>query len=135
MALASSSGDDAMSGAGSDALDNSTDGIAMHVHRRQSSQKGKRKMAENSGHAPGHEISGEGDAVRQRFRMGEGKGTMKGESFGVESFSEANRTGGKKHGSGSDGATLKDSERCGPPAISNGSGMMSSSAHSKHGDH
>lgn len=108
--------------------------IALNVQRN---AKGKRKMPENSSHAPGHEISGEGGAVRQRHRMGEGHGAMKGESFGIEPFHVANRSGGQNHGAHMphDGVMHADHERAGPPAIHMGEGKMHATAHSEHGPH
>ena len=96
----------------------------------------RKKMPESASHAPGHEISGEGGAVRQRHRMGEG-GSPMGGNFGVMPFHEANKTGGMHHGSVAehDGITLHDKHRAGPPAIDNGEGMMRSTAHSDHGPH
>lgn len=93
-------------------------------------------MPESAGHAPGHEISGEGGATRQRHRMGEGGAPMGG-NFGVMPFHEANRTGGKDHGSHMphDGVHLADEHRSGPPAIHQGEGMMDATAHSHHGPH
>lgn len=91
-------------------------------------------MAESSGHAPGHDISGEGGAVRQRYQMGEGGGPMGG-NFGVQSLHEANKSGGKQHGTGDDGKVLKDGERSGPPGIKHSGGDMRATAHSHHGPH
>src|ERR1700741_2440303 len=60
--------------------------IALSVQRRSQHHQGNKSMPENSSHAPGHEISGEGGSVRQRNRMGMGKGAMGGESFGIGSL-------------------------------------------------
>lgn len=94
-------------------------------------------MPENASHAPGHEISGEGRSTRQRHRMGEGRGPMTGESFGVEPFHIANKTGGHEHGSHMphDGVHLHDDHRAGPPPIHMGEGHMHATAHSHHGPH
>jgi hypothetical protein len=111
--------------------------IALSVQRRAAAHKGKH-MPENMSHAPGSEISGEGGAVRQRNRMGMGKGAMSGaEHFGVQSMAEGNMTGGPGHGDHMphDGVHLGDHERSGPPGISLGKGMMSATAHSHHGPH
>jgi hypothetical protein len=107
--------------------------IALDVQRR---SKGKRKMPESAAHAPGREISGEGGAVRQRHRMGEGGGPMGG-NFGVMPFHEANKTGGVEHGGHMphDGVTLHDHHRAGPPAIKQGHDEMAATAHSHHGPH
>lgn len=93
-------------------------------------------MPENSSHAPGNEISGEGNAVRQRNRMGEGGAPMGG-NFGVMPLAEANRSGGQSHGSAAphDGVHLGDHERSGPPGINMGRSSMSATAHSNHGPH
>ena len=90
-------------------------------------------MAESAGHAPGHEISGDGYAVSQRFRMGEVKGTMAGDNFGVGSLPGTQTS--RRQGTGDDATILKDSERSGPPAISQGKGQMSATSHSYHGPH
>jgi hypothetical protein len=97
-------------------------------HRRHS-------MSESSAHAPGHNISGEGDAVRQRHRMGEGHGTMKGESFGVGPIPGTHIAMNHGEHMPHDGVHLADEHRAGPPAIHMGDEMMHSSAHSHHGPH
>ena len=106
--------------------------IALDVQRR---AKGKRKMPESASHAPGHEITGEGGSVRQRHRMGEGHGAMKGESFGVGAIPGTHIA--MNHGShmAHDGVMHADHERAGPPAIHMGEGMMHATAHSHHGPH
>lgn len=93
-------------------------------------------MPESASHAPGHEISGEGGATRQRHRMGEG-GSPMGGNFGVMPFHEANKTGGPNMGSHvpHDGVTLHDHHRAGPPAIKQGHDEMAATAHSHHGPH
>lgn len=93
-------------------------------------------MPESAAHAPGREISGEGGAVRQRNRMGEG-GSPMGGNFGVMPFHEANKVGGVDHGSHMphDGVTLHDHHRAGPPAIKQGHDEMAATAHSHHGPH
>ena len=91
-------------------------------------------MSESSSHAPGHEISGEGGPTRQRHMMGEGKGTMGEQSFGVGSLPGTSVA--QNHGKGrDDGKTLGDGERSGPPALKMGKGTMAATAHSHHGDH
>lgn len=94
-------------------------------------------MAENSSHAPGSEIRGEGGAVRQRNRMGTGGGAMGGDNFGVQSMSAGNMAGGQNHGShvAHDGIHLGDHERSNPPGLKMGSGNMHATAHSHHGPH
>ena len=93
-------------------------------------------MPESASHAPGHEISGEGGATRQRHRMGEGGNPMGG-NFGVMPFHEANKTGGPNMGSHveHDGITLHDHHRAGPPSIHQGHDRMAATAHSDHGPH
>lgn len=92
-------------------------------------------MAESASHAPGHEISGEGDSVRQRNRMGTGKGAMDGGTFGVGDL--PGTMVARNHGSHMphDGVHLKDEHRSGPPSISMGSDMMDATHHSHHGPH
>lgn len=110
------------------------------AYREQRASKAKaphrrHKMPESAGHGPGHEITGEGDSVRQRHRMGEGRGTMAGDSFGVGPL-PGTRTA-QNHGAhaGGDGKHLADNERSGPPGIKMGSGSMAATAHSHHGPH
>lgn len=93
-------------------------------------------MPENSSHAPGHEISGEGGATRQRHRMGEGGAPMGG-NFGVMPFHEANRVGGPMHGDHMehDGVHLADHERANGPNMDQGKGQMTATRHSHHGPH
>lgn len=91
-------------------------------------------MSESSSHAPGHEIRGEGGSVRQRNRMGEGDGPMKGGSFDVDSLPGTSVA--RNHGKGrDDGKTLSDNERAGPPMLKQGKGTMAATAHSYHGSH
>lgn len=92
-------------------------------------------MPENSSHAPGNEIKGEGGATRQRNQMGSGGAPMGG-NFGVEPYSKTNGAL-LSHGSHvpNDGVQLHDGERSGPPMIKNGKGSMGSTAHSNHGPH
>ena len=92
-------------------------------------------MPENSSHAPGHEISGEGGAVRQRHRMGEGGGAMPRQSFGVDPLPGTKTA--RNHGAhmAHDGVTFEDGERSGPPMLNQGKGNMAATAHSRHGPH
>ena len=110
--------------------------IALNTRRDAAAHKGKH-MPENMSHAPGSEISGEGGAVRQRNRMGTGKGAMSGDTFGVQSMAAGNMTGGQGHGDhvAHDGIHLGDHERSGPPALDLGAGKMGATAHSHHGPH
>lgn len=91
-------------------------------------------MPENAGHAPGHEITGEGGAVRQRHRMAEGGGPMGGGGFGVGPIPGTHML--QNHGAHMphDGVHLADEHRSGPPAIAVGDGMHAT-AHSHHGPH
>lgn len=90
---------------------------------------------ESAGHAPGHDISGEGGSTRQRHQMGEGGSPMGGD-FGVEKLSQTNGAL-MSHGSHvpHDGIHLRDEERAGPPGIKQGSSSMRATAHSYHGPH
>jgi hypothetical protein len=110
------------------------------AYREQRASKSKvshrsSKMPENSSHAPGREISGEGGAVRQRHRMGEGEGAMKGENFGVGSMPGTHIVGNHGDHMPHDGMHLADEHRSGPPALDQGKGMMGATAHSHHGPH
>ena len=91
-------------------------------------------MAENASHAPGNEIKGE-SGTRQRHRMGEGKGPMSGESFGVGSLPGTRIAGNMAGKMSHDGMHLGDHERAGPPNMAQGDGMMHATAHSHHGPH
>ena len=110
------------------------------AYRQQRSDAGKsghrrRNMAENASHAPGHEVSGEGGAVRQRHRMGEGGGAMHGQSFGVGPLPGTHTVGGHGDHMPHDGVHLHDQHRAGPPAIHQGDDNMHATAHSHHGPH
>lgn len=105
--------------------------IALDVQRRNR----RRAMSENSSHAPGREISGEGSAVRQRHSMGEGHGAMSGDSFGVGSLPGSRTAGNMGAHMPHDGVHLHDHDRAGPPTIDQGAGNMGATAHSHHGPH
>ena len=110
------------------------------AYREQRASKAKashrrHKMPENAGHAPGHEISGEGGATRQRHRMGEGRGAMPGENFGVGSLPGTHITHNQGDHMPHDGVHLADEHRSGPPGIHMGDGQMGATAHSHHGPH
>lgn len=92
-------------------------------------------MPENSSHAPGHEISGEGGSVRQRNRMGQGKGAMGGESFGIGSLPGTHVMQNHGEHMPHDGVHLHDEHRSGPPSIHMGDDNMHATHHSHHGPH
>ena len=93
-------------------------------------------MSESSSHAPGHEISGERGAIRQRQKMGQGKGPMAAESFGVGPLPGTHSVM-QNHGEHMphDGVMLHDDHRAGRPAINMGDGNMHATAHSHMGPH
>ena len=112
--------------------------VAIALHTQDDARKhhhGNKTMAENASHAPGHEISGEGGSVRQRNRMGTGKGAMPSETFGIGKLPGTEIM--QNHGAHMphDGVHLRDHERSGPPAIDMGKGMMDATHHSHHGPH
>ena len=92
-------------------------------------------MPESASHAPGHEVTGEGGAVRQRYRMGKGESAMGGETFGVGPLPGTHIA--QNHGvhAEHEGMVLADDARAGPPAIRNGDDLLHSTAHSNHGPH
>jgi|HubBroStandDraft_1064217.scaffolds.fasta_scaffold02177_11 hypothetical protein len=93
-------------------------------------------MAESSAHAPGNLInSDDSGGIRQRARMGEGKGPVGASNFGVgplPGHAVAHNHGGHMP---HDGVHLGDHERAGPPALHMGDGNMHATAHSHHGPH
>ena len=104
------------------------------AYRQQRQSEGSRKMAsENAGHGPGTEARDEG--VRQRHGMGEGKGAMRAESFGVGAVPGTDRLRGMGEHMPHDGVHLGDHERSSPPPIDRGGDMMAAEANSDHGPH
>lgn len=91
---------------------------------------------ENASHAPGNEIRGEGAAVRQRQRMGQGKGPMPAsETFGVGPIPGTHHLQGHGDHVPHDGVHLHDEHRSNPPGIPQGDGQMHATHHSHHGPH
>jgi len=113
---------------------------AAAAYRQQRSDKAKTshrrsKMPESAGHAPGHEVGGEGGAVRQRHRMGEGGGAMTGENFGVGPIPGTHITHNQGAHMPHDGVMLHDHHRANPPMLHQGDDAMHATAHSHHGPH
>ena len=92
-------------------------------------------MSESASHAPGHEISGERGAIRQRQRMARGGGPMEGQSFGVGPLPGTHTTHNHGEHMPHDGVHLHDHHRAGPPALHQGDGNMHATAHSHMGPH
>ena len=91
---------------------------------------------ENASHAPGNEIRGEGGAIRQRQRMGQGKGVMSpSETFGVGPIPGTHHLAGHGEHMPHDGVHLRDEHRSNPPGLHQGDGNMHATAHSHHGPH
>lgn len=92
-------------------------------------------MPESAAHAPGHEITGEGGAIRQHQRMARGGGTMPGGDFGVGPLPGTHTTHNHGEHMPHDGVHLHDHHRSNPPAIHMGDGNMHATHHSHHGPH
>lgn len=83
-------------------------------------------MAESRSHAPGHEANESGMSLHKQMAGGAGGG-----SFGCGPVPGSNAIKGRPPASG----TLSDSDRSGGPGIHIGTGSMTATRHSDHGDH